>query len=385
MAFIGDGKKSASDHNAPGLPRPPKVVNGNVPARLPWLVAASPTCILACPMRVILVGLGVMGVNHLRVLRSLPELCTVAGVVEPNGERHGLAQVGGSCAVYSSVGQAIAEATPDAFVVASPTSTHFLVGREILEAGIPLLLEKPIAQSAAEGRALQELAEKRAVPLMVGHIERFNPAVVAARHIVREGQVGDILNVSARRVGGTPRDIGKAGDVLVDLAVHDIDIATWLVGPPTLRGALGQRNDLGSVNSASMLFQAGGATVDIHVNWVTPVKIREIQVTGTQGYLHVNLITQKIAFTRQNPLLTSSKSNEGFYYDEYVASFATPDRIDVGIRNREPLQEELKAFLKALAAKHEMPVSAAVGVAALDLAEQARRAVEDRISQPGPK
>lgn len=319
--------------------------------------------------RVLLCGAGNMGRNHLRVLGTLPE-CEVAGVVEPDPKA---ASAVTEAPVYDSLARALDSARPDAVVLATPTQSHHALAQTLIDRRIPFLVEKPVATSVADGAAMAERAGREGVPCMVGHVERFNPAVVAIRRLVQDGQLGQIVHVGARRVGGTPQDARKAGDVLIDLAVHDIDIAQWLLGPLELKGSIGRH--LQHVDCATMLFVAGDITVDIHVNWITPVKIRSLTVTGTEAHLEANLITQQVTLTRKNPVLASGEPSGNRFFDDYLLSFAVPDQIQVGILKREPLREELRAFVAAL---HEadpasaMPIPLEQGVSALGLAERAR-------------
>ncbi|MDH5675336.1 MAG: Gfo/Idh/MocA family oxidoreductase [Myxococcales bacterium] len=326
---------------------------------------------------VLLCGLGRMGRNHLRLLRTLSSQCEVVGIVDPATQA---AKRAGDIPVFATVDEALSATQPGAAVVATPTATHFEVARRLIEAGLPMLLEKPIAATTAEGEALMQAAEQASVPVMVGHVERFNPAVVAIRRLVREGQLGDIINVSARRVGGSPQDVTKAGHVLIDLAVHDIDITAWLLGEPRLYAAQGHRGRY--VDAATLLFSCGSATVDIHVNWVSPIKIRRLSVTGNDGHLDANLITQEVTLTRSSPILMNLNPDQSMVFDEYLRSFAQPDRIQVGIQTREPLREELRAFLNAVAGLSPMPVGAAEGVRALRLAEQARSEISRSMGVP---
>jgi UDP-N-acetylglucosamine 3-dehydrogenase len=322
--------------------------------------------------RILLCGAGNMGRNHFRVLGTLAE-CSIAGVVEPRGDA---AAELDDARIYPALEDALSAEEPDAVLLVTPTRTHHRLARVLLERGLPFLVEKPVALTLDEGRELVELATRARVPCMVGHVERFNPAVVAIRRLIRDGQLGELVNIATRRVGGTPQDVQRAGDVLVDLAVHDIDIAQWLVGPLELRGATGHRSPL--IDSATLLFTAGRVTVDVHVNWVTPIKIRSISVTGTAGHIEANLITQQVTLTRKNPVLASGEPSGSRFFDDYLLSFAAPDQMQVGILKREPLREELRAFLAALRDPDPiaaMPIPLAAGVDALALAEAARSAL----------
>jgi len=259
-------------------------------------------------LRILLCGVGNMGANHLRTLKEASEDCEVVGVVDSSPLS---AERVGDTPLFNDVAEALDATGPEAAVVATPTETHYDIAGQIIRAGFPVLVEKPIAATAAQGERLLTLAQEHGVTLMVGHVERFNPAVVAVQRLVSEGQLGEIINVSARRVGGTPQDVHKAGHVLIDLAVHDIDITASLLGEPTLHAVHAHRGTY--VDSATMLFSCGGVSVDIHCNWVTPVKIRSLTVTGSEGHLSANLIAQQVTLTKRNPILTNQRQgDEGF-------------------------------------------------------------------------
>lgn len=327
-------------------------------------------------MKTLLCGFGNMGSNHLRVLTELSKEYEVVGVVDVNPSNLEEAKKRYGVKGYEDLKSALQKTNPEAAIVATPTSTHFEYCQEILSRGIPLLVEKPVTKTVKEALLLEEIAQEKRVPYMVGHIERFNPAVVAIRELLKRGELGELITISVKRVGGSPRDINGAGDVLVDLAVHDIDLIYWLTQKkPQLLKCVGHKGK--AVDSASMLFKYETVTVDIHTNWVTPVKIRQIQVTGTKGFLDANLITQQVHWTKQNPVLLDPElERSGFFFDRYLLSFATPDRIELGISRREPLREELKSFYHAVQNKYEVPVTPQDARQALALAIEAREGVE---------
>ncbi len=327
-----------------------------------------------------------MGAKHARVLRELGGPDAIWGVVDPSEDRRRkAAQDNAKARTFASIAEAVAsfgaEGRPTCATVAASTPLHYDLGRQLLENGLPTLMEKPIAATAEQGRTLVELAEKNQLVFTVGHVERFNPAAVAARKLVADRVIGDVIQLCFRRVGGSPVDAtGSLQDVLVDLAVHDYDLARFIMGQ-TLRiiQALGHR-DKGRLDSALVLGQMEhGASLHLQVNWRTPVKIRRIELTGTTGYAEINLITQQVTLYRQNPLLSSPSASENSnpYFDSYLLSFASPDRVELGIERREPLLEELAAFWRAISAGESSPVPASEAVEAVALTEITRRMVDE--------
>jgi len=182
---------------------------------------------LSVPVAV--VGVGNMGRHHARNYHELPD-AELRAVVDGNTVRAGeLAQRFGATA-YPTV-EALLEAEPDveAVSVAVPTTAHTAVARTLLEADKHVLVEKPIAPTIEEADELVALARERDRVLAVGHVERFNPAVRELRRLIDDGRVGSILSLVARRVGVMPPQV-KDANVIVDLAVHDIDIFGYLLG-----------------------------------------------------------------------------------------------------------------------------------------------------------
>jgi len=329
----------------------------------------------------LIVGYGNMGTKHARVLRELGGAPAVWGVVDPSPERRRRAEADNAgCRVFASLDEALrSDARPGCATIAASTPLHFALATELLERRIPTLVEKPITSTAEQGRALIALAERNATVFTVGHVERFNPGAVAARRIVTEKLIGETIQLCFRRVGGSPANPSTTlQDVLLDLAVHDYDLAAFITGGTLeIVDALGHR-DGGQLDGAQALGQLStGASMQLQVNWRTPVKIRRIELTGTTGYAEINLITQQVVLYRHNPLLTASSINPDAtsYFDTYLLSFASPDRVELGIERREPLQEELAAFWRTVGGGVAL-MPPADAVTAVQLTERTRELLE---------
>jgi predicted dehydrogenase len=336
------------------------------------------------PLPTLVVGYGNMGTKHARVLRELAGAQAVWGVVDPSVERRQRAQLDHvGCRTFASLDEALAsEQGPACAVVAAPTPLHHALADALIARRVPTLVEKPIASTAALGRALIDHAAQKRTVLTVGHVERFNPAVVAARRIVAEKLIGETIQLCFRRVGGsplTPETLRE--DVLVDLAVHDFDLACFITGGTLeIVDALGHR-DNGRLDGALVLGRLStGASTQMQVNWRTPVKIRRVELTGSEGYVEINLITQQVVLYRQNPLLIASSINPDStsYFDSYLLSFAAPDRVELGIERREPLVEEMTAFWRAVASGEPSPMPPEDAVTAVQLTEVTRRRLDER-------
>lgn len=297
------------------------------------------------PWRVALVGLGKMGRNHLRVIRENPAFQLVA-VVDPVGEVDAKDRCGAPLLRQISELQAIEF---DAAVVATPTATHFETASEILAMGKHLLLEKPVADTFERGRLLLEDAGRRGVHLAVGHVERFNPAVRKLREVIREGWLGTLIHFSFTRVGGYPQAVVGNNNVLLDLAVHDIDVLRSLVGPVRFEASRSHATVQEDVFDTAEIFLSaqGGLSAALHVNWITPTKIRTIRVTGSRGVCFVDFILQTCELLGGRLLQGTRHDQVGF--EALQQQYKATDRIEFGITKQEPLKAQLEQFDRLLA------------------------------------
>lgn len=289
--------------------------------------------------KIAVIGFGAIGRHHARNLAAI-ESAVFAGVVDPRPEAQQEARELGYD-VYSSLEEAIDRGL-DAVVLSVPTSLHASLGRACIEAGLAVLIEKPIASTVEEGAALIGLAEQKSVPLMIGYVERYNPAVVAVRRFIADGHLGKLFSVSARRVGVMPARIQDA-NVLIDIGVHDIDLVAFITNSDlTLKSALGGRALLQDrIDYASLALDANGVSVDITSNWITPVKIRELFITGEHGLCHIDYITQAARFA-------SAREFDATSYEGFVDSYVKGAFVDLAVQKEEPLRRELLTFVSGL-------------------------------------
>jgi UDP-N-acetylglucosamine 3-dehydrogenase len=293
--------------------------------------------------RVVLVGLGRMGRNHLRVLRETPGL-ELAAVVDAKAEPP--ADLG-AVPFHRSIAE-LSKLDFDAAVISTPTATHHDVALEIIAMGKHLLIEKPIASTYAEGREILAAAQAKNVKLAVGHVERFNPAVRKLREIIREGTLGTPIHFSFTRVGGYPETVLTGNNVILDLAVHDIDVLRSLVGAVKLEHSICHVTwREGVFDTAEIFFGAGtGASATVHVNWITPTKIRTIRVTGTRGVCFVDYMLQTCEVFGGSIFKPVEPSTTGF--EQLQELYRTTDRIQFGVRKEEPLRAQAAQFRKFL-------------------------------------
>jgi UDP-N-acetylglucosamine 3-dehydrogenase len=326
--------------------------------------------------KVVLVGLGRMGSNHLRVLKETPGFELVA-VCDAVASRTDL-----GVPLVRSVGE-LAALDFSAAVIATPTATHHKVALELVAMGKHLLVEKPIASTFEQGRELLAAARDKGTKLAVGHVERFNPAVRKLREIIREGWLGTPIHYSFTRVGGYPDTVLAGNNVILDLAVHDIDVLRSLVGPVRLEHSMCHVTWREGVFDTAEIFLASGtgASATVHVNWVTPTKIRSIRVTGTRGVCFVDYMLQTCELLGGSLLKPSEPvdlSVEGIQ-----ELYRTTDRIQFGVQKVEPLRAQAAQFHRFLTAGDAGELS--TGNDALAAVLIAERAVQVDKTRAGAK
>ncbi|HEX8964922.1 MAG TPA: Gfo/Idh/MocA family oxidoreductase [Patescibacteria group bacterium] len=302
-------------------------------------------------LHVAVIGVGNMGKNHLRAYSQIPfaKLVAVSDVNKQLGET--LANKY-HAKYYSDYKEMIKQEKIDALSICVPTSLHFVVASYCIAKKINILLEKPIATTLEEAKKILQLASKNRISLLVGHIERFNPAVKKVKELIKKGDLGKITAITARRVGGFPPQI-KDANIAVDLAIHDIDIVNYLLDEiPQSITVNKQKNHITKrEDSVEFFLKFKRASAYIQANWISPVKIRKLTITGSEGYLEMDYITQKIEFFKSNYNKFKQASKN---YSDYILLFSEPDIINISVAKKEPLTEELTYFLESIHKKEKI-------------------------------
>lgn len=239
-----------------------------------------------------IVGFGRMGARHLRALSSLPDT-DVPWIVEPSAVEPLFDPTTGAGIPHFRELADVRDHPVDIVVVASPTSTHFDVASASLNLGRVVFVEKPLATTADQAAELVRAAAAEDVLLVTGHVERFNPAVGAVQGLLSGEKLGQPLALSFRRVGLAPPS-ALDSDVINDLAVHDFDVCSWLLGRPLSVIGVTSWPPKGPVEAAQILCESGQTGVQFQANWKTPVRIREFVVTTDQCLIEVNYATQSV-------------------------------------------------------------------------------------------
>jgi UDP-N-acetylglucosamine 3-dehydrogenase len=315
---------------------------------------------MSLPLRAGLIGLGMMGRHHARVLRSLTDVQLVA-VADAEGDPHGVAS---GLPVYSGIEELIAHGI-DYCVIAVPTIHHEEVGLALAAAGVHALVEKPLAQDSAASKKLVEAFEKAGLVGAVGHIERYNPALQNLRSRLAKGELGSVFQVVTRRQGPFPSRIADVG-VVKDLATHDIDLTAWVtqqnyrsVAARTAFKSGRKYEDL-----VAVVGQLADGTVTSHlVNWLSPMKERVTIVTGERGAYVADTLSADLTFFANGLIPTT--------WDE-IATFrgvAEGDMVRFAFAKPEPLRTEHEAFRDAVLGKGSDVVTMRQGMATVAVAE----------------
>jgi len=298
------------------------------------------------PLRVGVIGVGVMGSNHARVLAGLPGT-ELVGIADPDRKQADFVARTLGCKAVADA-DALFDMKLDAVTIAAPTHLHRDLALAAIARGVHLLVEKPIASTVDEGREIIAAARRAGLVLMIGHVERFNPAVEAIKEAVRNE---DILSIGITRVGPFPPRMSNVG-VVIDLAVHDIDLIRWFTDSdiievqPQLSSAVAEREDIALLQFRT----ASGVLAHINTNWLTPFKARNVTIATRGKYVMGDLLTRQVT------------ECFGFQPD---GSYSMR-HLSVGYA--EPLRSELLAFLRAVRTGSTPAVTGEEGVASLEIA-----------------
>ncbi len=312
-------------------------------------------------LKAAVIGVGEMGRNHARIYNELDEveLVSVCDADENRGRR--IAKLY-KVPYFSSLEDMLGEVELDVASIAVPTAHHLDVAMPIMEKGINVLVEKPIELSVEKGKKLVKAARRAGVSLMVGHIERFNPAVIKLREMI--GELGDPTVAYATRAGPLPNRV-KDVSAIVDLGVHDIDLLRYILGSDVERlycecGRIIHKDqtDYGKL----LLRFRNSALASIDVNWLTPVKLRKLVVQGLKAMFEVNYIAQQLYKYE----ITYVK--EFSDWSDILLSMTEGEMRRIPVKKEEPLKLELKAFTDSVLSGSPPPVRGEDGLKALEIA-----------------
>ena len=304
------------------------------------------------------IGVGAMGYNHARVYYRLENANLVA--VSDVSERT-LKKV---CKKYDTKGyndieDLLNDPEIEVVSVCVPTTHHYDVVMKAIEHGKHVLVEKPIAFTEEEAEGMIKAAKEKGVILGTGHVERFNPAVQKAKELIENDVIGDVVSASAKRVGPFPPRIKDVG-VAIDLAIHDLDVMYYLFDEEVeqVYATMGSILDKCEYEDhAEIMVNFEDVTGILEVNWLTPYKRRQIEITGTDGIISVDYIDQSL---------------------DVHGKFAQ----DIQINHEEPLKEELNSFLECIVNGEKPVITGEDGLNALRMVLAANKSSKEHVPIP---
>ena len=307
------------------------------------------------------IGVGYLGQIHAKIYSEMDNVELVmladsnADKLQSLGDQYG-------CKVTDNYLQMIDKV--DAVSIVVPTSLHFDVAQPFLEAGIATLVEKPIAASVTEASKLVDLAAQNEAPFLIGHLERYNPALRAAASQVTEPQYIEVHRL------GTFVERATDVDVITDLMIHDLDLVLSLVDQePSDVQAIGSQVITDHIDMANVrLTFPSGTVANITASRVSNKRFRRFRVFGPEGYFGINLMDQEL------DIVTKGEIPEG-------ANFPSLEEEHIVFDNEQPLQVELAHFIDVANGDAMPMVTGLQGLRALRLAEKIQRIMRDPVPE----
>lgn len=308
-----------------------------------------------------LIGTGMMGRNHARVIREQSDVELVV-VADQDGDRHKVAQ---GLPVVESVEEAL-DYNLDCVIIAVPTKLHEEVAIRCAQASVPALIEKPLADSSVGATRIKEAFEESGTFAAVGHIERFNPAIEELTNRLRAGELGEIFQISTRRQSSFPGRIADVG-VVKDLATHDIDLVLAVtqskyesVAAFTAHRSGREAEDMVIINARL----GNGVIVNHVVNWLSPLKERVTVVTGESGIFVADTLTGDLTLHRNGQFDIDWESFSSF------RGVSEGDVIRFAFSKKEPLKSELDNFFAGVRGIDNLSVSLKQGLEVTSVVER---------------
>ncbi len=276
------------------------------------------------------IGSGFWGRNHIRVLKEISDVDLVF-ISDIDINRAEEASKRFNVKFFKDYREALEKYDVDAVTICTPTHTHYEIAFDVIRRGINVLIEKPVTGDLAKILKISEIAKDAGVKVMPGFIERFNPAVNYLKHLIDTGRIGHVITIIAERVSRRPERVKDVG-VLYDLGIHDIDVIRYITNKniKSVYSIIGRVQGNYEDYALVLLNLEDNITSFINTNWLTPRKIRTLKVTGSEGIITIDYITQEVTI----------ENHEGTFkpYIEYS----------------EPLKLELQHFVNVI--KGEKPM-----------------------------
>ena len=300
-------------------------------------------------MKILVCGVGSMGWNHARVCS---ELGVLGGICDLDHKQSD--SVAGHFSVngFSDFENAIQSSLFDAAIIATPTTTHYEITKSALESGLHVLVEKPIVDDLHKGEELISIAKERNLTLTVGHIERHNPVIKRAKLHLDKGDWGELITMNSRRVSTFSGRITDVGAIL-DTGIHDIDNLIYLMGakPTQVFASGGSFNNLDHEDHANIVINfSNGKSGVIEVNWITPMKVRNLSLTCENCFVELDYIKQQLFVSRSSV----AKINTPRLFPAPIEFKSTK----INLNKQEPLRLEIEDFIDSIQSGRNPLVSA---------------------------
>lgn len=294
-------------------------------------------------MRAGVIGIGAMGQHHVRIYSEMEDV-ELVGISDISESRVNELSRQFGVKGYTDHMQLLKQDL-DVVSIVVPTTLHKPIGFDAINAGVNILIEKPIADTLENARELTDAAKNAGIKLMVGHIERFNPAVMKLKEIIESDILGKIVSISTRRVGPYNPRIRDVG-VILDIGVHDIDVISYLYGKRINEVYAIAGADIHSMDdhAAIMLRFDHELSGLVEINWLTPHKVRKLTAIGLKGVAYLDYLDQTV------------EVHDG----EWIRK--------AKIEKEEPLKKELEYFINAILKSKEPKPSGDDGIHALGVA-----------------
>lgn len=325
---------------------------------------------------VAVVGCGHWGMNYLRVFRELPDVDHVAAVDSRPQRLKEIDEKYRGISLYESVDGALEDPYVDAVVVCTPASSHYELVRRCLEAGKPVLVEKPITTDAAQALELIEFADSLDLTLLVGHTFLYNAAVQKVKNYIDGGELGQLYYLYARRTNlGPIRDDVNA---LWDLATHDISIVHYLLGrPPKWVSAVGANVLKSNVEDVGffVLGYEDDVVAHVHVSWADPNKVRELVVVGSESRVVFDdlKIGEQVRVHEKGVTPLAQADGEAFGLDLLIRD---GDIVSPKIELSEPLKSQCIDFLECVKTGSQPASDGKIGLAVVQVLEAIDRSLK---------
>ena len=289
-------------------------------------------------LKVAVIGTGGMGKNHVRIFSKLANLAAVVDLNEQSGREVAAAN---KTKYFRTCDEMLAQTDVDAVSIATPTKSHEEISIKCLKAGKAVLLEKPIATDVVQARNIINTAKKYKSILMIGHIERYNPAIIKLKKLADKNYFGRIVNIGAIRVGVSPPKIPNS-DVLLDLGIHDIDICNYVLNEKpkhvsVMRDKVFKKT---GADAAVVILKYKQTIGTLQTNWISPTKIRKLYLTGLKRSAELDYINQTLSILERQEIVDFTKD-----YRTFMAASGVVEKT-IKIVKQEPLEVEIKHFLE---------------------------------------